>query len=98
MSQRDYFSLVRKARGQVAIPPRFEKAQRRETLAPAEVEAAFLKANAALPEDGIAVTCEDGRISEVRICLDNELSFRSCPQVDARGCKLRKASMPAAGR
>jgi ribonuclease T2 len=98
LSQRDYFALVRKAHDAVTVPQRFEEARRPASIAPGEVEQAFIAANPALGEDGIAVICAEGRITEVRICLAKDLSFRSCPQVDARGCRLRRAAMPSPSR
>jgi len=97
LSQRDYFALVRAARERVGVPERFENLSRRATIAPGAVEAAFIDANAGLPDDGIAVTCNDRFVSEVRICLTKALEFRSCPEVDARACRLPHAQMPAAG-
>lgn len=95
LSQRDYFAMVRKAAAQVEIPQRFEDARSHQNLAANDVETAFGKANPGLRQDGMAVVCEDGYIREVRICLGNDLSFQSCPELDRRGCRLRQAEMPA---
>jgi len=95
MSQRDYFSVVRAAREKVVIPPRFENPGRDARIAPDAVEAEFLAANAGLPADGMAVTCDGRYVAEVRICLTRELAFRSCGEVDARACRLPRAMMPA---
>lgn len=97
MDQRDYFSLVRAAHERVEIPQRFAEPTRRISIAPQEVETAFRQANAGLPTDGIAVTCHEGHVSEVRICLTKALEFRSCEEVDARACRLPRAAMPAPG-
>lgn len=96
MSQRDYFSVVRAAREAVTIPEGFDGSARRLAVAPDKVEEAFAKANAGLARDGIAVTCEGGLLAEVRICLTKTLRFRSCAEVDARACRLPRATMPAA--
>ena len=53
------------------------------------VEAAFVDANPGLRDDGIAISCKDGLLAEVRICLTRELDFRACAEVDARGCRSR---------
>lgn len=98
MNQRDYFSLVREAYEKVTVPQRFEQTRAPGTIAPDDVEKAFLDANADLAADGVAATCNEGYIAEVRICLAKDLSFRSCPEIDARGCRLPRAAMPAPGR
>lgn len=97
MSQRDYFSLVRAARERVAVPEEYDQAPRRAAVAPGEVERAFLDANAGLPADGIAVTCDGRFLREVRICLTKTLDFRACEEVDARACRMPRALMPASG-
>jgi ribonuclease T2 len=60
-----------------------------------DVENAFAAANPGLARDGIAVSCADGRLDEVRICLTRDLSFRSCANVDRRGCRQRSLEVPA---
>lgn len=95
LSQRDYLALTRAARERIAIPDRFDAPRRDTSVSPADVEAEFLKANPGLAEDGIAVTCEGRLVREVRICMTRDLAFRSCAGVDARSCRLPRASMPA---
>lgn len=57
----------------------------------------MLAANPALAPDGVVVTCRDGRIEEVRICLTAEGAPRDCaPDVAADACRQRGAlDMPA---
>lgn len=98
LSQRDYFSLVRSAWEKVKIPRVFEETGRDLRVSPMEVENAFRSANPSLPADGIAVTCENRMISEVRICMTKSLEFRSCTEIDAKGCKMPRASLPASAR
>lgn len=98
LSQRDYFTLVRAAHDRVSIPAEFDSPARDTTISPEDVEAAFLEANAALPADGIAVTCQNRMISEVRICLTKALEFRSCPEIDRKACRMPRATMPATGQ
>lgn len=97
LDQRDYFRLVRAAHERVAVPERFEAPPRARGIAPESVEAAFLAANPGMKADGIAVSCDGRHLSEVRICLTNDLEFRSCREIDARGCRLPQAAMPAPG-
>jgi ribonuclease T2 len=92
---RGYFELIRKARAVVKIPESYIELKSALTQTPDEVEAAFLKANAGLERDAIAVTCDHKRLREVRICFDKDLRFRSCPEIDTRGaCRLERVIMP----
>jgi len=40
------------------------------------------------------VTCDRTRLSEVRICLNKDLQFRSCPEIDQRACRRDSVQMP----
>lgn len=97
LDQHDYFRLVRAARERVVIPGSFLAPSSAHRLAPDEVEARFIAANPGMKANSIAVACEGRQLSEVRICLTNDLQFRSCPEVDARACRLPQATMPAPG-
>lgn len=88
-----YFDLVRKARESVKVPDLF-KGQTPDRLAPAEIEAAFVDANPGLPKTAVAVTCDEQRLEEVRICMTRDLKFRPCSEVDAKSCTLPRALVP----
>lgn len=54
------------------------------------IEAAFLAANPALGKDGVIVTCRDGQLQELRICLTSNFAPRACgPDVLADACRIR---------
>lgn len=91
---RAYFDTIRKARAVVKIPAQYLDLEAPLTVAPDEVEEAFVKANPGLTRSGIAIGCDSRRLSEVRICLSKELSFRDCPEIDARACRRDKLAMP----
>src|SRR5271154_4191429 len=82
LGARAYFETIRKARAGVKIPPEFLELSTAKTIAPAEIEQAFIKVNPGLSASAIAVTCNRSRLSEVRICLSKELQFRSCEEKD----------------
>ncbi|PVB60288.1 ribonuclease T2 [Labrenzia sp. 011] len=95
----DYFSLTRQAFEKIAIPGVFEKLEKRGKAAPATVEKAFRLANPGLKEEGMAVTCDQGELEDVRICLTKDLAFRACPDVDRSGCRSSTLAVPPpAGR
>lgn len=94
LSQADYFAVLRRAREAVRVPPEFARLDQYRTVRPDEVEQSFRKANAGLPADGIAVTCDARYLREVRICMTRALAFRGCEEVDRRACRAAKAVMP----
>lgn len=92
MPAEEYFALSRLAFGLVAQP---EPPRR---TSPAEVEAALLAANPGLAPEAVVVTCRDGLLREVRICLDRNLAARPCGRDVLRSdCRADRAlSAPAA--
>jgi len=94
LSERNYFETIRKARALVKIPAEYLNLSETKTVAPADIEDAFIKANPGLSNSAISVTCNRKRLSEVRICLGKDLQFRSCEQLDRRGCRRDQVTMP----
>jgi ribonuclease T2 len=94
LSRRDYFDAVGAAWTRVRIPPGLQRVAERRSAAPVAIEAEFLAANPGMTAAGIAVTCGDGLLREVRICMTKALEFRSCPEVDARGCRASSVTIP----
>jgi ribonuclease T2 len=94
LGQRAYFETIRKVRAQVKIPEAYLDPKQILTVTPDEVEEAFVAANPGLTRDGIAVTCDSRRLSEVRICVGKDLSFRPCPEIDTRACRRDRLVMP----
>jgi ribonuclease T2 len=90
----EYFAAVRRARERIAIPERFRRLNAYEMVSPAEVEDAFRAVNPELRSDMIAVTCDDRRLREVRICLSRDLDFHACPEVERRACRTPRVVMP----
>lgn len=95
LSQAAYFETVRKARAAIKIPAEFIELDKPVTVKPGDVAEAFVKANAGLPLEAIAVACDSKRLSEVRICLNKDFSFHPCAEVTRRACKRDSIAMPA---
>ena len=91
---RAYFETIRKARAAVKIPEEFLQISEPKTIAPNDLEAAFIKINPGLSSSAISVTCGGKRLSEVRICLSRDLQFRSCEEIDRRACRRDEVVMP----
>jgi ribonuclease T2 len=94
MSAEEYYRLSREAYERIAWPDVLRQLAR-EVRLPAEViEEAFLEENPGLSDEMLTVTCRDGRVQEVRICLTVDLEPRACAADVARDCTLRDALFP----
>jgi ribonuclease T2 len=94
LGERPYFETIRKARAAVKIPDAFLQLAEPKTIAPADIEDAFIKANPGLSTSGMVVTCNRTRLSEVRICLNKDLQFRDCTDADRGACRRDEVTMP----
>jgi ribonuclease T2 len=95
LAERAYFETVRKARAAIKIPPEFLQLSEEKTVAPDDVDAAFIKANPGLSTSAVAVTCNRTRLSEVRICLSKDLQqFHDCDEITRRACRRDQVTMP----
>ena len=94
LGARAYFETIRKARSAVKIPVEFLELSAPKALAPAAIEDAFIKVNPGLSNAAIAVTCDRTRLSEVRICINKDLQFRACEEIDRRACRRDEVRMP----
>jgi ribonuclease T2 len=94
LSPNAYFETIRKARAVVKIPPQYIDLPSALTVAPAEVEEAFVKANPGLKPESISISCGSRRLDEVRICMSRDLQFRGCEEIARRSCRRDKLIMP----
>jgi len=94
LGARAYFETIRKARAAVKIPEDFLQLSEPKTIAPDDIEEAFIKVNPGLSHSAIAVTCDKTRLSEVRICMSKDLQFRACEEIDRRACRRDQVTMP----
>lgn len=93
LSEADYFALLVEAAESIAVPATLSDGGM--TVAPTEIETAFVAANPGLSQNGMSVQCRRGAFTEVRICLTKDLAFRNCPEVDADTCRAGSIDMPA---
>src|SRR4029079_18929776 len=63
LGERAYFETIRKARAGIKIPDEFLQLSSAKTIAPADVEDAFVKINPGLSTSAISVTCNRNRLS-----------------------------------
>lgn len=91
LSAPDYFALSRQAYDAVTRPQVFRKLDASVKLPASVVEEAFLKANPGLERDMVTITCKQGYIEEVRLCLSRELDPVHCGRDVIRDCTVEDA-------
>ncbi len=91
LSAADYFDIVRRAYDSIAIPAEFKQPDHRIDASPGEIEAKFVSANPRL-RDSLRVACSAGELSEIRVCLDKDLSPHACGAHDAE-CPAQRITM-----
>ncbi len=90
-----YYQASRAAFGAVVLPEVFD-AVTRDLVVPAQViEDAFIEANPGMARDAVTVICDEGLISEMRICLTKDLDLRDCGADVVRDCTLPDAGLEA---
>lgn len=94
LSQADYFAVTRAAYEKVTAPAALATVRKETRISPAVLESQFLDANRSLDARGIAVTCEDGKLDEIQICLTKDLEFRTCQDVDRNSCRQQSITIP----
>src|SRR6476619_3760076 len=94
LGARAYFESIRKARAAVKIPEQFLDLSEPKTIAPSDIEEAFIKVNPGLSSSAISVLCPSRRLSEVRVCMSKDLQFRACEEIDRRACRRDQVLMP----
>ncbi|UJW73233.1 ribonuclease T2 [Rhizobium sp. SL42] len=90
----DYFSVLRQAYDNVRIPDVLRGTRHQTRTSPQALEDAFMADNPGLSRSAVAVTCDNQRLDEVRICFSKSLEFRACPEVDARACRRSELTIP----
>lgn len=96
LSQAEYFALTRAAYQRVRIPDTLKAAERTQTVDIDAIETQFTSVNAGLSRRALALTCERGKLSEIRVCLTPQLAFRDCPEIDAQAWSLPSVAVPPA--
>ena len=91
LSPTAYFTAARQAYDSITIPALFSKVAKPLQVPAKVVEDAFLEANPKLSPDQITITCQDGLIQEVRLCLTKDLGLRQCGSDAVLDCRLSDA-------
>jgi len=91
LSASDYYALSRLAYERVNRPEILRRIESDLRLPADVIEEAFLEENPQLSDEMTTVTCRDGRVQEMRICLTLDLEPRVCEQDVSRDCLLGDA-------
>ncbi len=91
LSAPNYYAASRRAYEAVIRPPVLRRLTEPVRLSPKVIEDSFLRANPDLSADQITVTCREGHIQEVRICLSKALDLRACGADVSKDCAARSA-------
>lgn len=91
LSAAQYYDLSRRAYMSLRIPQAFARLDKTVKLPASLIEDAFVAANPGLDRDMLTVTCRDGHIQEVRVCLSKTLDPVPCGRDVARDCRLNDA-------
>lgn len=83
----EYYALAREAYRMVNKPKVLRKLDKRVRVPVKVIEDAFLEANPNLKANQISVTCRDGMVQEVRVCMSKALVPRACTPSVERGCR-----------
>jgi ribonuclease T2 len=94
LSAQEYFDLAREAYEMIERPGLLRRLEKTVRLPPDVIEKAFLEVNPGLKANQLAVTCKDGLVQEVRVCLSKALVPRACSPRTERGCRMKSAEFP----
>ncbi|PVZ11503.1 MULTISPECIES: ribonuclease T2 [unclassified Pseudomonas] len=89
-----YLAASDQALAAVAIPAQFEPSANAQRLGAGQIKALFRQRNPAIPEDGLAVYCTRGQLSEVRVCLSKSLQPTACGAALKGQCKRDDLLIP----
>ena len=95
LSSKGFYDTARAAYGSITLPPVFKQIRKDMKLPASVVEDAFLESNPGMARDQITVTCDQGMIQEVRICLTKDLEPRRCGDDTLRDCRMKDAVLEA---
>lgn len=91
LSASDYYSRSRAAYEAINRPAILRQLESDLRLPAEVIEEAFLEENPELSDEMVTVTCREGRVQEMRICLTRDLEPRICGQDVDRDCSLDDA-------
>jgi ribonuclease T2 len=92
----DYFRTADRALAVVHIPGIFDAPRSVQRLSAAQILAAFRTSNPDLPPHSMTVACSRGQLSEVRVCMTQNLLPRPCGHGVSDSCPTLPVLIPNA--
>lgn len=97
LAPRDYFGLADRAFAVVHVPPELRAPASDVEMSGNDLRAALRRANPGLRDDMMNLHCSQGRLAEIRFCLDKDLGLRACGRRLRNACPATATfSIPAA--
>jgi ribonuclease T2 len=94
LSPEAFFASVRRARDSIVIPNAYLSPRDEQSVAPSDLQRAFLSANPGLRQSSMAIGCRSGQLEEVRLCFSKDLrQFVNCPEVARATCRSPSIDM-----
>lgn len=95
LGQRGYFETMEKLWRSLRVPPELRPAATERQIDNISLRQSILAANPALPEGAVNLGCDrEGDLSDIRICLTEDLKGRPCPTGKGRGCPRSITLLP----
>jgi ribonuclease T2 len=91
----NYFNTADHATAVVKIPAAMQAPRANQSLTAERVASLFQSANPGLPQGAITVACSRAELSEVRVCLTQDLQPRACGRGVHSNCPHVPLSIPA---
>jgi len=82
-----YFNAVKTLRDAIVVPETLRAPRQTQRVSPDALTQAFIAANPNLAAADMAISCRDGELVDVRICVAKSLTaFAPCPKVAGHTC------------
>lgn len=94
LSPAAYFAAARQAVAMVKLPEALARLTTEIKDTPQALEDLILAANPRLTDSMLTLTCKDGQLAELRLCLTPDLQPRDCPKGVDRDCSARSIRVP----
>lgn len=92
----DYFKAAEQAKINVSVPASLDNPPESRSMVAEAIAAEFWTANPNMPSSALAVVCGGRQVSEVRFCLDKNLSPVTCGKGVKSSCPRGQIRVPAA--